>query len=186
MTPEIEKELHRRKSSNQCFWCQHPLIKTIVPPSRLTPEQRKFAKTRDHLVPVLKGGRLTVSCCAECNSLKGGMDPIKFAEKHRPHMLGWFLDCVVGEANRIARVNPAMTKNQKKQKRLEEALKKKEYYEGVYTLGYSSKRVAIDLPRPIPKTKIKNMRDKTIKNMVAVPLGYLSTNLEITYPLVPW
>jgi hypothetical protein len=131
MTPEVEKELHRRKSSNRCFWCQHPLIKTDLPPKRLTPEQRKHAKTRDHLVPVIKGGRLTVPCCSTCNSLKGGMDPIIFAEKHRPHMLGWFLDCVVGEANRIARERPAMTKHQKKQKRLAEALAGTKYYEGV-------------------------------------------------------
>ncbi len=47
-----------------CWYCHGYLYKNI--------------STKDHFFPKSLGGRLSVRCCSECNSLKGDKTPLQF------------------------------------------------------------------------------------------------------------
>lgn len=50
-----------------CCYCK----RTLEAPTA----RSNLAFTRDHILPVARGGRRTVPCCRQCNQLKGSLHP---------------------------------------------------------------------------------------------------------------
>jgi len=62
----INVSLSRKLGGDKCWYCG----------CKLTP----WNKTSDHFWPECLGGRLKVSCCRNCNSLKGTLTPVGFID----------------------------------------------------------------------------------------------------------
>lgn len=69
------------RRDQRCHWCDRPL-KATTDPSNL-------AATRDHIVPVSKGGRKWVWSCRACNEIKGDMSPEKWDEFRSSNPQWW-------------------------------------------------------------------------------------------------
>lgn len=62
---------------NRCTYCRRDLID---PKRDKSGRRANLSTTRDHIMPKCKGGRRTVLCCRQCNSLKGDLAPELWAE----------------------------------------------------------------------------------------------------------
>ena len=56
----------------ECHWCRRALIDPKVDKSG---RRANLSATRDHIMPVSKGGRKTVWACRQCNCLKSDIEP---------------------------------------------------------------------------------------------------------------
>lgn len=52
----------------------------------------RLAATRDHVMPKMHGGRRTVWCCRQCNTLKANMMPSEWSEFMRQNPEWWKQD----------------------------------------------------------------------------------------------
>lgn len=66
---------------NRCYYCGCEVIDGLRTPKGKLHAQ---SKTRDHIVPRMRGGRRTVTACHRCNSRKGAMSLEEFRKKERP------------------------------------------------------------------------------------------------------
>jgi hypothetical protein len=96
----------------------------------------------DHLISRRNGGIFTVWSCPICNELKGSMNPVDFHKRYCPDVSEEFFEAALAEARR-KRICPLVAGRRKKTKRKKKLSLKMEklteYYDGVYTTGYSSK-----------------------------------------------
>ncbi len=79
MNPFQEK--YNAYKGTHCWYCDREFGKH----RRLTLQPLVLiSKTKDHIVPISKGGKMSknlIACCEDCNRLKGAMPIIRFARK---------------------------------------------------------------------------------------------------------
>lgn len=75
--------MNKRGKGELCAYCRRVLHSTM--------SQSKTAATRDHTIPLSRGGRHKVWCCRQCNTLKGNKSPDEWAAFMAAHPEWWRL-----------------------------------------------------------------------------------------------